>query len=81
MAKALLLEFQLTSSDFCIDADGQIYFLDLNPGGAFLFVEYNNGDPITSKLSSLIGGGKVADYPGLHQYNANCSDELKVLNV
>ncbi|MET0330535.1 MAG: hypothetical protein ABW154_03810 [Dyella sp.] len=68
---------QLASSDFCIDQSGNIYFLDLNPGGAFLFVEAysDNRNRIIAKVASLLGGGDAKDYPSLadfHAYQEQC---------
>lgn len=60
---------QLASSDLVVDESGQAYFLDLNPGGAFLFVEYHTGYPITAHVAALLGGGDPKSYKGLHAYN------------
>lgn len=60
---------QMVSSDFCVDPDGEFYFLDLNPGGAFLFVEYYGGGDIVARVAALLGGGNPSEYPGLLDYN------------
>jgi len=74
MVKAMLsltnhFSLQLASSDFVVDETGEFYFLDLNPGGAFLFVEFHTRYPITAHVAALLGGGDPDEYQGLHAYN------------
>ena len=71
---ALAEHFQVeyVSSDFCVDEDGNFFFLDLNPGGAFLFVEYFGGAScgIVAKIASVLGGGSPKDYLGFADFSA-----------
>ncbi len=78
--KKLCKHFNLTyaSSDFCIDEDGKIYFLDLNPGGAFLFIEYHGAGSITAHIASFLSGVAPEVFLGLHDYNDEMSKELQV---
>ncbi|WP_295927003.1 hypothetical protein [uncultured Xanthomonas sp.] len=69
---------QMVSSDFCVDKDGNIFFLDLNPGGAFLFVEYWGGSRIVASVAALLGGGAPSEYKSLADYNLMAEEENKV---
>lgn len=80
LARAMLsltdyFSLQLASSDFVVDEAGEFYFLDLNPGGAYLFVEFHTGYPITAHVAAMLGGGDPDEYPGLHAYNEVMSAE------
>lgn len=69
----------LASSDFCLDENGDRYFLDLNPGGAFLFVEYYGGGPIVAHVAAALAGDRDASkFPGLTDYNAWASEENRI---
>ncbi len=69
----------MASSDFCIDTNGDRYFLDLNPGGAFLFVEFYGGGPIVSHVAAAIAGeADVGRFPGLADYNAWATEENRI---
>jgi hypothetical protein len=62
----------LASSDFCIDHEGNVYFLDLNPGGAFLFVEgcSEGRNRVVAKVASMLAGGDANDFPSLAEFHA-----------
>lgn len=60
----------MASSDFCVDKTGAFKFLDLNPGGAFLFVEYWGGGGIVREVARFLSGDKQHDFPGLLEYNS-----------
>lgn len=69
----------MASTDFCIDTNGNRYFLDLNPGGAFLFVEFYGGGPIVSHVAAAIAGeADVSRFPGLADYNAWATEENRI---
>ncbi|MFA6064171.1 MAG: hypothetical protein WC736_16395 [Gallionella sp.] len=70
---------QLASSDFCIDYSGNIYFLDLNPGGAFLFVEAcsEGKNRIVAKIASLLTSGNADDFPSLTEFLAYEQERVK----
>jgi hypothetical protein len=69
----------MASTDFCIDAEGERYFLDLNPGGAFLFVEFYGGGPIVSHVAAAIAGEEdVSKFPCLADYNAWATEENRI---
>lgn len=75
-------EITMASSDFCIDAKGDRYFLDLNPGGAFLFVEFHGGGPIVSHVAAALAGEEDAGrFPGLAEYNAWATQENRISGV
>jgi len=69
---------QMASSDFCVDKDGNIFFLDLNPGGAFLFVEYWGGNRIVASVAALLGGGLPNEYNSLTDYNLMAEENNRV---
>ncbi|WP_145958664.1 ATP-grasp domain-containing protein [Xanthomonas oryzae] len=72
---------QMASSDFCVDEDGEIFFLDLNPGGAFLFVEYWGGSRIVANVAALLGGGLPSEYSSLADYNSMAEEKNRVTGV
>jgi glutathione synthase/RimK-type ligase-like ATP-grasp enzyme len=43
--------------------DGEHVFLEVNPGGQFLFVEERTGQPITAALADLLARGRAAAPP------------------
>ncbi len=55
---ALMSELGLSycSADFRLTPEGELVFLDLNPGGQFLFVEIRAGHPISRALALLLAG-------------------------
>lgn len=67
---------QFVSSDFAMDKDGNLHFLDLNPGGAYLFVEaYGGGkNHIVSHICSKLSGEQASKFPGLREYNMAAHD-------
>jgi hypothetical protein len=42
------------AADFRRDADGELVFLEVNPAGQWLFVEYATGQPISRALADLL---------------------------
>ncbi|MGH8929509.1 MAG: ATP-grasp domain-containing protein [Egibacteraceae bacterium] len=44
------------SADFRLTPEGELVFLDLNPGGQFLFVEIRAGHPISRAIALLLAG-------------------------
>jgi glutathione synthase/RimK-type ligase-like ATP-grasp enzyme len=44
--------------DFCVDSDGQSYFLEVNPQGQFLFLEERLGLPIAHELAKVLSGSE-----------------------
>ena len=58
--RRMMREFGITycSADFRLRDDGRPIFLELNPGGQYLFVEMGTGHPITDTLArALVGEG------------------------
>ncbi len=46
------------SADFRLLPDGGVVFLDLNPGGQYLFVEIRAGLPVSAALARLLLAGR-----------------------
>ena len=42
------------AADFRVAPDGDLVFLEVNPAGQWLFVEYATGQPIAAALADLL---------------------------
>ena len=51
------------AADFRRRSDGAWYFLELNPGGQWLFVERRTGQPITGALAAMLARGVIGSMP------------------
>lgn len=69
---------QMASSDFCVTTEGEYKFLDLNPGGAFLFVEYWGGGDLIAEVARFLSGDKASYFPGLEEYNQHSNEESRI---
>jgi glutathione synthase/RimK-type ligase-like ATP-grasp enzyme len=54
----LLEEFRLdyAAIDLRLGLDGEYYFLELNPGGQFLYIELKTGLPLSDAMASMLAG-------------------------
>jgi hypothetical protein len=49
--------------DFRVDKQGSVYFLEVNPGGQFLYLQARLGVPLVENLAALLAKEAVSSSP------------------
>jgi len=53
------LQLNYAAFDFCVDAHGKHWFLELNCGGQYLWVEQRAHLPISREIAELLAGNTI----------------------